>query len=352
MNNRLDELPSFMDDSATVNDLSLTSHRSLPSSNKKSSSSKKKTTRAFPKKQDWKKIIKGTTTKKKHSKKKKIEVVVTPGEERAKLMELFYDNVEKLQKSIGSIAKAAKTIHRTTRDILEKTLSSQEEKQLDAQACRLVEQTNQKAQMIRAQLKGIQRETKELRKQQQLLLVESDFRIRDFLTSALTKQFVDELRRYQTAQGHYKVKTQQRLKRQIRTVQPNATDNDIEGMIQRGEDRDAFYQQAILAPGMINDRIRTVHETVSEKYKAIQQIEQSAAMIQGLFLDLALLVEEQGEQLDQIEFHVKQAGDYIEQGDEELHQANEYGKKVRKKKRMILLIVGGVVIVLALIVIF
>ena len=51
-----------------------------------------------------------------------------------------------------------------------------------------------------------------------------------------------------------------------------------------------------------------------------------------MFLDFALLTEQQGELLDQIEFQVKSAGDYIEQGNEEVVQAIEISKKIRKKQ--------------------
>lgn len=81
-------------------------------------------------------------------------------------------------------------------------------------------------------------------------------RIRDSLSSALTKKFVDELCCYQNAQEEYKVSTQQKLKRQIRFVRPDASDEEIENMVQSGGDRDTLYKEMILMPSKINDRIR------------------------------------------------------------------------------------------------
>ena len=51
-----------------------------------------------------------------------------------------------------------------------------------------------------------------------------------------------------------------------------------------------------------------------------------------MFLDFALLTEQQGELLDQIEFQVKQANDYVEEGNEEIVVAVEYQKAIRKKQ--------------------
>lgn len=44
----------------------------------------------------------------------------------------------------------------------------------------------------------------------------------------------------------------------------------------------------------------------------------------------------QGELLDQIEFQVKQAGDYVEEANVDVHQAIEYQKSIRKKQWYVL----------------
>ena len=51
-----------------------------------------------------------------------------------------------------------------------------------------------------------------------------------------------------------------------------------------------------------------------------------------MFLDFALLTEQQGELLDQIEFQVKNAADHVEDANVDVHQAIEYQKAVRKKQ--------------------
>jgi len=58
-----------------------------------------------------------------------------------------------------------------------------------------------------------------------------------------------------------------------------------------------------------------------------------------MFMDFALLTEQQGELLDQIEFNVGQATDHVEEANVEVHEAIVYQKSVRKKQCTILLIV-------------
>jgi t-SNARE complex subunit (syntaxin) len=61
-------------------------------------------------------------------------------------------------------------------------------------------------------------------------------------------------------------------------------------------------------------------------------LEQSVAELHQMFLDFALLVDHQGEVLNNIELQVRQAVDHIEDGNEEVHQAIEIQKSVRKKQ--------------------
>ena len=70
------------------------------------------------------------------------------------------------------------------------------------------------------------------------------------------------------------------------------------------------------------------------------------AELHQMFLDFALLTEQQGELLDQIEFQVKQAADYVEDGNVDVYEGIEYQKKARKKQCWIILIVVVATVIL------
>jgi t-SNARE complex subunit (syntaxin) len=62
-------------------------------------------------------------------------------------------------------------------------------------------------------------------------------------------------------------------------------------------------------------------------------LESSVAEWHQLVLDFALLTEQQGELLEQIEFQVKQAGDHVEEANmDAVHRAIERQKSVQKKQ--------------------
>ena len=68
------------------------------------------------------------------------------------------------------------------------------------------------------------------------------------------------------------------------------------------------------------------------KYQDVLTLEQSVAELHQMFLDFALLTEQQGELLDQIEFQLEGANDHVELANVETSKALEYQSAVRKKQ--------------------
>jgi t-SNARE complex subunit (syntaxin) len=77
---------------------------------------------------------------------------------------------------------------------------------------------------------------------------------------------------------------------------------------------------------------RTTYAKVAGKYQDVLTLESSVAELHQMFLDFALLTEQQGELLDQIEFQVKQAGDYIEDANVDVYESIQYQSSIRKKQ--------------------
>ena len=77
------------------------------------------------------------------------------------------------------------------------------------------------------------------------------------------------------------------------------------------------------------DLIRTTYAKVAGKYQDVLTLESSVAELHQMFLDFALLTEQQGELLDQIEFQVKQAGDYIEDANVDVYESIQYQSSIR-----------------------
>merc|ERR1712087_1097085 len=117
---------------------------------------------------------------------------------------------------------------------------------------------------------------------------------------------------YQQAQQRYKTDIKNKVTRQVKVVSPDATEEEIDAVLKSEGGRDALYKKKVLA-GSINDEIKTTYAKVAGKYQDVLTLEQSVAELHQMFLDFALLTEQQGALLDQIEHNVTQATDYVEE---------------------------------------
>ena len=75
--------------------------------------------------------------------------------------------------------------------------------------------------------------------------------------------------------------------------------------------------------------LATVHE-IQDRHDAAREVERSLLELHQVFLDMAVMVETQGEKLDDIESHVANASHYVQGGNKELGKAKEYQRSSRR----------------------
>ena len=89
-----------------------------------------------------------------------------------------------------------------------------------------------------------------------------------------------------------------------------------------------------------------MYESVNQRYNEIMAIEASVQEMHQMFLDFALIVEQQGEMLDSIEFQVSQSLEHIDEGNNQLVQAIDLYKSIRTKQcycAIFIIIVLGII---------
>ncbi|KAI4964506.1 hypothetical protein ZWY2020_005638 [Hordeum vulgare] len=122
----------------------------------------------------------------------------------------------------------------------------------------------------------------------------------------------------------------------------------IDDLIETGRSeqifKDAVQQQG---RGQVLD---TVAE-IQERHDAVRDLERKLLELQQIFLDMAVLVEAQGDMINHIETHVSNATNHIQQGVGALQNAKKLQKNSRKWMcyAIILLLVIVVIIVVAVI---
>lgn len=247
----------------------------------------------------------------------------------------FFQDVEVVKTDIVGIREATKNIADINQQAMLAT-TAEREAELSRGLNPLIQETNKQAAHAKALLQQMRDSTAELKEANQTK--QSEIRIRENLQNTLTRKFVDVMKEYQNAQQKYKTDIKKKVKRQVQIVKPDATTEEIDAVMRAGGGAGDVFRTAILR-GEAADPIRNAYMNVADKYQDVLTLEASVAELHQMFLDFALLTERQGELLDQIEYQVKSASDYIEDANQDMTKAIEYQKSIRKKQCILIVIV-------------
>lgn len=255
------------------------------------------------------------------------------------LMSDFFISVSEVKSKLSQLKRNTTLLEQKHSENLS-TVSAEQSKQKHEELERIMKETEKLCQDIGKSLKQMDADNKKL-----ISAVgknSSEVRIRTNMHATLTKKFMDSAVTYQDLNTKYKSKYEDRFNRQTRIVNPNASDEDLERM---RENPNQIFTDAILKQG--HQEAQAALAEVQERHYDIIRLEQSIQELHQLFLDMSVLVETQGEMLDQIEYNIQQAETYTRAGVVELGKAQEYQKKSRKFmccSIVILLIIAAILV--------
>ena len=106
-----------------------------------------------------------------------------------------------------------------------------------------------------------------------------------------------------------------------------ADDATLDHLIETGES-ETIFQKAIMEQGR-GQILDTVAE-IQERHDAVRELERKLMELHQIFLDMSVLVEAQGEMLDNIEAQVGKSVEYVQKGNVALVSARAYQKSSRK----------------------
>jgi len=252
------------------------------------------------------------------------------------IAEEFYGNegefMQEFFEKVGDIKKNIIIIEDTTRKL--ETVTSQ--KSLDNMGD-ILSETNCYIASIRDDLLVMGKENTILGDNPKIAS-SSEYMIRINAFNSLKSKFFQVAREYEEAQLRARNKEKDSLERRIKIVNPDATAEEIDEIIESGETGNVF--EAKVLDKQKHQAAKENLEKVQTQREQLHQLEQSILELHQLFLDMALLVDEQGEMINVIEANVNKTVAYVQEANEELKLALKYSNSARKKVAMI---VAGVV---------
>ncbi|KAL1562387.1 syntaxin-132-like isoform X1 [Salvia divinorum] len=172
-------------------------------------------------------------------------------------------------------------------------------------------------------------------------------RSRTNMTNSLTKKFRDLMIEFQTLRQRIEEEYREVVERRVITVTGSRPDEEtINHLIETGNSEQIF-QQAMQESG--RGQVMNTLEEIQERHDAVKEIEKKLLDLHQIYLDMAVLVEAQGDILDNIESQVTNAVDHVQSGTTVLQNARRLQKSSRKCMcfAIILLLVIVAIIVLS-----
>ncbi|KAF3442237.1 hypothetical protein FNV43_RR16153 [Rhamnella rubrinervis] len=174
-------------------------------------------------------------------------------------------------------------------------------------------------------------------------------RSRTSTTLALKKKLKDKMAEFQTLRQNIHQEHREVVGRRVFTVTGTRADEEtIERLIETG-DSEQIFQKAIQEQG--RGRIMDTLAEIQERHTAVRDVERKLLDLQQIFLDMAVLVEAQGDMLDNIETQVSSAVDHVQQGNTALQKAKKLQRNSRKWMCIAILILLIIVVIIVVTVI-
>ena len=126
-------------------------------------------------------------------------------------------------------------------------------------------------------------------------------RIEENSIDTAVRKFADAVAKYTATQVEYDKNVKARVKGVLKTVL-DKPDEEIDQVIESGQSIEAIRGAMM---GNVNTTIKTNVRQVEETYMSVLNIQRSMVQLNQMFMDLAYMVNEQGESIDRIEMNVR-----------------------------------------------
>ncbi|XP_017760360.1 PREDICTED: syntaxin isoform X4 [Eufriesea mexicana] len=253
----------------------------------------------------------------------------------------FFAEVEEIREMIDRIQTNVEDVKKKHSAILS---APQTDEKVKMELEDLMSDIKKTANKVRAKLKVIEQN---IEQEEHTNKSSADLRIRKTQHSTLSRKFVEVMTEYNRTQTDYRERCKGRIQRQLEITGRTTTNEELEEMLEQGNP--AVFTQGII---METQQAKQTLADIEARHADIIKLENSIRELHDMFMDMAMLVESQGELVDRIEYNVDQTGDHVGQARGELIKAEEYQSKARKKLMFIVICLTIAFIILIIILVY
>ncbi|XP_011501946.1 PREDICTED: syntaxin-1A isoform X1 [Ceratosolen solmsi marchali] len=232
----------------------------------------------------------------------------------------FFAEVEEIREMIDKIQTNVEEVKKKHSAILS---APQTDEKVKMELEDLMADIKKTANKVRAKLKVIEQN---IEQEEHTNKSSADLRIRKTQHSTLSRKFVEVMTEYNRTQTDYRERCKGRIQRQLEITGRTTTNEELEEMLEQGNP--AVFTQGII---METQQAKQTLADIEARHADIIKLENSIRELHDMFMDMAMLVESQGEMIDRIEYHVEHAVDYVQTATQDTKKALKYQSKARRK---------------------
>ncbi|XP_015487228.1 syntaxin-3 isoform X1 [Parus major] len=231
-------------------------------------------------------------------------------------MDEFFAEIEETRQNIDKISENVEEAKKLYSIILSAPIPEQKTKDDLEQ---LTAEIKKMANSVRNKLKSMERNI-----EQDEARSSADLRIRKSQHSVLSRKFVDVMTKYNEAQVDFRERSKGRIQRQLEITGKNTTDEELEEMLESGN-------PSIFTSGIMDSQIsKQALSEIEGRHKDIVRLESSIKELHDMFVDIAMLVENQGSMIDRIENNMDQSVGFVERAVADTKKAVKYQSEARR----------------------
>jgi len=256
----------------------------------------------------------------------------------------FFSQVEEIKEAMAQITENIATMKGLYSKLLTAT-STEDAQELRQEVGEVRSATDKIAQQMRIKMKKMRKENDDFEKSH-----DNDpslVKIRSNMHGTLVRKFLDLMQEYQAMLTKYDKKFRDKAYKEVQIVAPDASPEDIDEVLESGEE--AIFQKHIMEDRK-HAKAKQTLDYLKEKHNDLLALEKSITELNQLFMDMAILVETQGDLIDQIEFSVMNSKAFTEKAVVTLQETAKIVTNTRKKKVCIVITVILIILVIVVVI--
>ncbi|CAF1468996.1 unnamed protein product, partial [Adineta ricciae] len=241
-------------------------------------------------------------------------------EDNSRFMSDFFAHVDSLRTNIDKISELVDEVKRLHSTILAAPQADDRTK----------EELEEKMADIKKLANGVRQKLKEMEQSQEQSQTSSSktqaqLRIEKSQHATLSRKFIDVMNSYRNAEIEYRERCKARIQRQLEITGRSVTEGEVEEMLESGNP--AVFTQGIMVE---TAQAKQSLADIEARHGDIMKLEKSIKELHDMFIDMAALVQTQGEMIDRIEYNVVQSENFVKAASTDTKKAVKFQSAARR----------------------